>query len=130
MTKYEKEIYRIVNSSRDHMTAEQMFSALREVYPTVSLATIYNNLNRLGEEGLVGRISVEGSPERFDRAEKHDHLVCERCGRLADVSFDDLTASLRAQLGEDFSYYDLKVYYLCPQCRAEQCKTDEKGECE
>ena len=69
-------------------------------------------------------------PERFDRAEKHDHLVCERCGRLADVSFDDLTASLRAQLGEDFSYYDLKVYYLCPQCRAEQCKTDEKGECE
>ena len=52
------------------------------------------------------------------------------CGRLADVSFDDLTASLRAQLGEDFSYYDLKVYYLCPQCRAEQCKTDEKGECE
>ena len=46
------------------------------------------------------------------------------------MSFDDLTASLRAQLGEDFSYYDLKVYYLCPQCRAEQCKTDEKGECE
>ena len=61
MTKYEKEIYRIVNSSRDHMTAEQMFSALREVYPTVSLATIYNNLNRLCEAGLLRRISVEGS---------------------------------------------------------------------
>ena len=120
MTKYEKEIYRIVNSSRDHMTAEQMFSALREVYPTVSLATIYNNLNRLCEAGLLRRISVEGSPERFDRAEKHDHLVCARCGALSDVRLRDLTASLEEQLGQKVAFYDLKVYWLCPACRQKE----------
>ena len=36
---------------------------------------------------------------------------------LADISFEDLTASLQEQLGDDFYYYDLKVFYLCPECR-------------
>lgn len=118
MTKYEREIYGIINAGESHMTAEQVYEALRDLYPGVSLATVYNNLNRLTDEGLIRRIGVEGSPDRYDRASKHDHIVCARCGRLADRSFADLTASLREQLGEDFFYYDLKVYYLCPECRA------------
>ena len=118
MTKYEREIYGIINAGKSHMTAEQVYEALRDLYPGVSLATVYNNLNRLTDEGLIRRIGVEGSPDRYDRASKHDHIVCARCGRLSDRSFADLTASLREQLGEDFFYYDLKVYYLCPECRA------------
>ena len=117
MTKYEKEIFAIVRASCEHLTAEQIFRRLKEIYPNVVLATVYNNLNRLLEAGLIQKVSVEGMPDRFDRAAKHDHLVCRRCGTLADITFDDLTESLRQQLGEEFSYYDLKVYYLCPECR-------------
>ena len=118
MTKYEREVYRLVNESRSHLTAEQVYEAVRENYPGVSLATIYNNLNRLCGADMIRRISVEGSPDRYDRASEHDHIVCIRCGRLIDRSFSDLTASLREQLGDDFFYYDLKVYALCPDCRA------------
>ena len=52
MTKYAKKILEIVESSNDHLTAEQIFMQLRETYPTVVLATVYNNLNRLWEENL------------------------------------------------------------------------------
>ena len=45
------------------------------------------------------------------------NVVCRRCGALTDVCFEDMTDSLRRQLGEDFLFYDLKVYYLCPDCR-------------
>ena len=47
MTKYEKKIYDIVNTSREHMTAEQIFDTLKQTYPGVSRATVYNNLNKL-----------------------------------------------------------------------------------
>ncbi len=53
MTKYELQIYNIVNQARNHMTAEQVFFKLREIYPSVSLATVYNNLNKLCEAGLL-----------------------------------------------------------------------------
>ena len=122
MTKYEKDIFAIINTSREHLTVEQIFLKLKEAHPNVVLATVYNNLNKLLEEELVRKVSVEGMQDRYDRMKKHEHLVCRQCGKLADVALEDLSASLREQLGEDFLYYDLKVYYLCPECRAKQNK--------
>lgn len=120
MTKYEKEIYDIINASADHLTAEQIFGQVREKYPGVVLATIYNNINKLCDAGLIRRVSMDGAPDRYDRTERHDHLVCKSCGKIADISFGDLTASLHQTLGEDFLYYDLKVFYLCPDCRKKE----------
>ncbi len=116
MTKYEKEVYSIITDSTDHLTVEQIFTKLQKKYPKVVLATVYNNVNRLWKAGLIHKVSVENMPDRYDRVVKHDHLVCRRCGRLTDISFDDLTASLCKQMGETFLFYDLKVFYLCPAC--------------
>lgn len=123
MTRYEQLIFSIVNESRDHLTAEQVFDRLRETHPGVSLATVYNNLKKLREAGLVRTVSVEGSPDRYDRVARHDHLVCRECGKLADISFGDLTDSLRSQVGGAFLAYDLKVYYVCPDCLAAHPKS-------
>ncbi len=117
MTKYEMQIYEIVDKLTGHLTADQIFSELKKSYPSVSLATVYNNLNKLCEADMIRRVSMEGSPDRYDRIAKHDHLVCRKCGKLTDICFEDLTASLKKQLGEDFLAYDLKVYYICPECR-------------
>ena len=70
MTKYEKDIFAIVNTSREHLTVEQIFQKLRDIHPQVVLATVYNNLNRLLEEGLIRKVSVEGMPDRYDKMKK------------------------------------------------------------
>lgn len=119
MTRNGKLILDIINNSSDHLTAEQVFLRLKHTMPKIVLATVYNNLNSLCEEGLIRKVSVEGSPDRYDKAVKHDHLVCKRCGALSDMTFSDLTASLSAQLGEPILSYDLKVSYICPACRKE-----------
>ena len=62
---------------------------------------------------------MEDSPDRYDRIEKHDHLVCQKCGKLSDVRFDDLTPALQKQFGDTFVSYDLKIFYICPDCRTE-----------
>ena len=126
MTKYAKRILEIISSSRSHMTAEQVFEALRQSCPKVALATVYNNLNRLWEEDLIRKISVEGMPDRYDRIQRHDHLVCKCCGRLADVDLGDLTQQLESKIGMPILYYDLKLLYLCDSCR-EQQRQKQKG---
>ena len=127
MTKYEKEIYHSITQSPRHLTAEQIYDELKERYPSVSLATVYNNLNKLYRENLIRKISVEGFPDRYDRIAKHDHIVCKNCGRLTDICFSDLTASLEEQLGEEFLFYDLKVFCLCHECRKNiQANGEEK----
>ena len=122
MTRYEKAIYDIVATSHEHLTANQIYERLKDTHPNVVPATVYNNLNKLYECGFIRKISIEGVPDRYDSVHKHDHLVCSQCGKLMDISFEDLTAPLREQLGQDFLFYDLKVYYLCPECRAKGIK--------
>ena len=126
MTKYAKRILEIISSSRSHMTAEQVFESLRQSCPKVALATVYNNLNRLWEEDLIRKISVEGMPDRYDRIQRHDHLVCKCCGRLADVDLGDLTQQLESKIGMPILSYDLKLLYLCDSCR-EQQRQKQKG---
>ena len=117
MTKYGTKILEIVSASRSHMTAEEIFYALRQTYPTVVLATVYNNLNRLWQEDLIRKVSVEGMPDRYDRILRHDHLVCKSCGRLLDIDLGDLTAQLEEKAGITILSYDLKLTYLCEECR-------------
>lgn len=117
VTKYAKKILEIVESSYSHMTAEQVFEQLRKTYPTVVLATVYNNLNRLWEENRIRKVSVEGMPDRYDRIQRHDHLVCQKCGKLLDIDLGDLTAQLEQKVGIPILSYDLKLLYLCEECR-------------
>ena len=117
MTRYAERIRKLIIESRTHMTAEQVFLEIKKEEPKVVLATVYNNLNGLCREGKIRRISVEGQLDRYDKIQRHDHLVCRECGRLSDISFQDLTENLEAQLGEGILSYDLRVFYICPQCR-------------
>lgn len=124
MTQYAKKIWEIVESSYSHMTAEQIFEELRKTYPKVVLATVYNNLNRLWAEDKIRKISVEGMPDRYDRTRRHDHLVCKKCGRLLDVDLGDLTAQLTGKAGVTILSYDLKLLYVCEECRKQ---SQQKG---
>ena len=117
MTKYEKRIYEIVNQSSSHMTVEQIYHILKADFPSVVLATVYNNLNKLYRDRLINKISVAGMPDRYDRIVKHDHIICQNCGKLKDIQFEDLTETLKKQFGTDFLFYDLKVFYVCSDCR-------------
>ena len=117
MTRYARQLLDLINQSQKHMTAEQLYLELKKLEPKVVQATVYNNLNALYQEGLVRKLSVEGSPDRYDKVQRHDHLVCKICGALSDICFDEMTRDLERQLGENILSYDLKVFYLCPKCR-------------
>lgn len=117
--RYAEKILEIICSSETHMTAEQVFLALKQSCPAVVLATVYNNLNSLHQQGKIRKISVEGYPDRYDKNTRHDHLVCRRCGGLVDIHLSDITVDLERQTGFPIEGYDLKIQYLCPQCRRE-----------
>ena len=120
MTKYEKAIYKIVIDSHEHLTATEIYNRLKDKMPKVVQATVYNNLIKLTEAELIRKISIEGMPDRYDVVYKHDHLVCSKCGKLLDISFADISSSLKKQLGQDFLFYDLKVFYICPECKEKE----------
>ncbi len=108
-----------INSSDDHPTAEQIYLKLKEQGSKVALATVYNNLSHLLDQRQIRRISVEGCPDRYDKIDRHDHLICRCCGKLTDIRFSDLKDQLQQETDEEILEYDLRVSYICPECRGE-----------
>lgn len=120
MTKNAANILEIINNSECHLTPEQIYLRLKDKNQTVAQATVYNNLSSLYHQGLIRKISVEGYPDRYDRATRHDHLVCRKCGKLSDIVLEDLTASLEKQIDVPILSYDLKINYICDACLKEE----------
>ena len=119
MTRQRALILDIIRSDKCHHTADEIFSMARERMPTISRATVYNNLHSLEAEKIIRRISGDGSSDRYDNAFiPHGHLVCIGCDKMTDFDLPELDRELSDKLGEPIDSYELKVRYLCPTCRA------------
>lgn len=87
-TRQRLELYSALAGSRDHPTAEDLFSRARDKAPGLSLATVYNTLEVFCRAGLCRKIPCAMGGARFD-ADVHDHLhICTEDGVVIDVPED------------------------------------------
>lgn len=112
----------IAHSGR-HMTAEEVFEAVRERTRALNIATVYRTLDLLAEEGLVSRVALGGGGVVYAtmRHGPHIHLVCRQCGRVieADASlFKPLADRIEAQYSFLCGAQHFALYGLCAECRA------------
>jgi Fur family peroxide stress response transcriptional regulator len=88
-TKARRLILDVLCESSNHLSTEEILDDLRRRGHHASPATLYQNLNRLVQEGLLVRFTGLDGLSRYDaNLEPHHHLVCTRCGRIVDVGSD------------------------------------------
>ncbi|MEA5135649.1 MAG: transcriptional repressor [Candidatus Fimivivens sp.] len=77
----------VLRHTDEHPTAETVYRTLKGQYPRLSLATVYRNLNQLCETGVIRKLHVADSPDRFDgNVEPHYHLCCKSCKKVIDIT--------------------------------------------
>ena len=75
----------------DHPTATEVYGKLHEEYPSVSRATVFRVLSGFAAGGKALELRVAGTDVRYDyNTEKHCHVHCKKCGRVADIFTDDI----------------------------------------
>jgi Fe2+ or Zn2+ uptake regulation protein len=107
-------------SGNEHPTAEWVYARVRRVLPSISLGTVYRNLQRLVEEGRIGAAHLGARSLRYDPTPtSHDHLLCEHCGRVIDLPADASAALLEAvgRSGHEVTSHALLVFGRCRACR-------------
>lgn len=73
-----------------HPTIDELYEEIKKENPSISLATVYKNLNTLKDEGLVVEVNVVNQKPRYDIYEHpHIHVVCQNCGYVEDVMNKD-----------------------------------------
>lgn len=98
--KYSKQremILRFLQSRKDHPTADVVYTNVREVYPNISLGTVYRNLQLLTDIGEIQKINVGDGAEHFDYdTSVHYHFVCKSCGKVTDMDSEGIDEVMEA----------------------------------
>jgi Fur family peroxide stress response transcriptional regulator len=107
-----------VCTTRTHPTADEIYLKLRKEDPHISLGTVYRNLNALAKNGDILRIVAPEGGDRFDfRLDKHEHMLCEKCGRVFDIKAD-ISIDMD-DTGAEISGYTLIFHGTCAKCKGE-----------
>lgn len=117
-TKQRQLIMDAVMASETHPTADELFREIRDRLPTISLATVYRNLNILAGDAKIRKVEMPGMPDRFDwRMESHDHLLCEGCGKVFDFALPQaLIGQIEQASGMQVRQYSLVAKGKCRGC--------------
>lgn len=106
------------NSNKRHMTAEEVYSLLKEDGQDIGLATVYRVLTQFEQAGLLIRHHFDSDRAVFElnQGEHHDHLVCLQCGRVEEF-YDEEIEKRQKEVAESrgFSIHEhsLQIYANC-----------------
>jgi len=118
-----------LRSTDCHPTAAQVYKAVRERIPRISLGTIYRNLDVLVKAGLIQKLESAGSEKRFDgTTENHYHVRCVSCGRVGDLSgsqSSELEIAVQEKTDYEIIGYWLEYTGLCPECKKSKSSDEE-----
>lgn len=80
--------------TEDHPSADEVWTRVRERFPMISRATVYNTLNLFTEKNLVRQFVLTEGRVVFDpHVEDHHHFIDEATGIIYDVPWDALTVA-------------------------------------
>ena len=104
-----------------HPTADKLYELVRPLMPSISLATVYRNLNQLVDNGSIRKISGLDGAVHYDHCvEKHYHFICTCCNKVYDVPYNvaqDLELKLKSLTGLEAQSTELTFKGLCPNCQ-------------
>lgn len=129
-TKPRLKILEYLMAHHNHPTAATIFTAISGNEPTYR-ATVYNTLNKLVDAGIVIEIKNGDDSLHYDYFVKpHFHIICKKCGKIADVyypDFDSIESHMRTeaerQTGFITSSSHVEIYGLCPDCLNKEKKS-------
>ena len=89
MTSQRKLILEALKQNQSHPSADSVYDYVRSRMPSVSLGTVYRNLETMYRQGMIIKIETPDGQKRFDcNTSEHPHFRCVECGKIEDIPLD------------------------------------------
>ena len=117
-----EEIIKVIKSSYNHPTAEEVYMTVKAKDPAVSRSTVYRNLGLLVDNQMIKRISMKVGPDRYDYIRfQHNHVMCVKCGKVVDFKYsfeyEEIEKTIKEQTGIEISKDGIVFEGICDLCK-------------
>lgn len=113
----------------DHVSAEELFTYVKDKDVAAGMATIYRTLNLLKDAGLVEQKQFQEGKAVFEvnkPDEHHDHLICTTCDRVIEFENSEIE-KIQKQIAEEhgikLTSHSLDLFGTCLKENCEYRRT-------
>lgn len=106
----------------NHPSVGEVYDAVRQEFPTIGLATVYNTLRTMTDNGIVSELPFANATRFEINTQPHANLVCRKCGAIEDCDAvaEDLFAEIRSRVANAANFRPesqrIDIYGLCRNC--------------
>jgi len=118
-TKQLEVIWNEISGDTSHPTADQVYERVRQKLPSISLGTVYRNLQKLVADGQLQVIVLDRTQHFDPLLGRHQHFICKSCGKVYDVFVDAENEIRPISLppgGFTVTSHQLSWYGTCRSC--------------
>jgi Fur family peroxide stress response transcriptional regulator len=109
-----------VISKYGHINIDTLYSEIKDQFSSISLATIYKNINSMTEVGLLAEVKLPNAKSVYEIVkEGHAHLKCEVCGDIEDMTIDanSVFSEISQQHHFKINHTDVILSGICKNCQ-------------
>jgi Fur family ferric uptake transcriptional regulator len=123
-TKQREAILEVFLQTRGHITSEDLFRKVRELYPRIGHTTVYRTMKILCDAGLATERHFDNGATRYEiEHQHHDHLVCLRCGKIIEFE-SSMIEGAQVEIAKRHGFRLLRhrhdLYGHCSDCQQEK----------
>jgi len=98
--------------THEHPSADLVWKRVRDQFPWISRATVYNTLNLFVEKGLLRRLTFAEDSVVFDpRTDTHHHFIDDETGEIIDVPWEKVqVCNIESMRGYEISDYQVVMH--------------------
>jgi Fe2+ or Zn2+ uptake regulation protein len=98
-----------VLGTEEHPSAEQVWARVKERFPMLSRATVYNTLNLFVEKGLLRELVLAEGKVVFDpKLTPHHHFIDDDTQNIVDIPWD----ALQVKQVDTLRGFDVREYQV------------------
>ncbi len=114
-------IVEILAKSIGHPSVEDIYTQLKDDFPTMSLATVYRNVLLIKSMGEVLELGFPDGSNRYDgnKPYPHPHVICIKCGKIVDPdleSLDEMREEVASETNFKIISHRLDFFGVCSDC--------------
>jgi Fe2+ or Zn2+ uptake regulation protein len=111
----------VLSGSLHAWTIEELLARVRSEIASADYSTVFRAVSYLEQQKLIRKVDVGDGRGRYETAARHhDHVQCERCGKVSESGTQCLLENAAAEVSKatGFKVYSHHLVFtgLCPDC--------------
>ena len=115
-------LLKLIQKQQGHLDADDLYRRARDLNPRLSLSTVYRTLRLFKDLGIIEELHFQPEHHHYEQraSREHHHLVCLRCGRIAEFESAH-TKGLRQEIARRHGFTvtgsEINFTGYCADCR-------------